>query len=327
MDISQELVSVIIPIYNVERYLASCLESLIVQSYTNLELILVDDGSTDQSSNIIEEYLKKDDRFIFVRKLNGGLSDARNAGIEIAKGKYLIFVDSDDYVHFRFVELLYKAVKRTGADIAVCEGIEVDEEHPGDTLRDIDTGFKTEILNSLEAMKFWYTKDFRNATVAWNKIYKSSLFKKERFDKGRLHEDEFIMHRLFLKAQQIVYIWEGLYFYYQRNDSITGVKNYSLKRLDIIDACEQRLKVFQELDDKELEYLHRMHYIDILLGCSADIMEKYSMPDKKEQVKLLKKKMIQLVRGKRLASKQAVKMLMYCCMPAVYVKLYRKIKR
>lgn len=321
-----ELISVIVPVYNVEKYLVRCLESLMHQSYTELEMILVDDGSTDQSGAIIEEYLKKDSRFIAVRKENGGLSDARNAGIDIAKGKFLIFVDADDYVHHQFVELLYQAVISTEADIAVCEGVEVDEKNQGDTSSVIPLGYKTETFNAIDAMKFWYTRSFRNVTVAWNKIYRRELFAAERFEKGKFHEDEFIMHRIFMKAFRVTYIWAGLYFYYQRCDSITGSNTYSIKRLDVVEACDERWKIFRETGDTELEYLHVLQYMDVLLGCSVDIMEKYNGVDKKKYLDILKAKMIEISTGRKIAIKQKCKMMLYQYAPYLYLKIYRRVK-
>ena len=320
------LISIIVPIYNVAQYLPRCLDSLLHQTYSNLEIILVDDGSTDQSPGIIDQYLKKDPRFIAVRKKNGGLSDARNAGIEAAKGDFLIFVDSDDYVHQQFVELLYKTLHDTQSDIAVCEGVEIDEQHLGDILSPIPCSYHVDILDSIEGMKFWYTSGFRNPTVAWNKIYKRKLFASERFIKGKFHEDEFIMHHLFIKASKIAYLWAGLYFYVKHSGSITSPNTYSLNRLDVVEACEERWRKKKKIGDPELENLHFLHYIDILLGCSSDIIEKYQGPDQKKYLHLLQTKLFQAVNGRRPAFKQLCKIFIYKYSPHLYVKLYRKIK-
>ena len=322
----EALISIIVPVYNVENYLKRCLKSLIAQTYTNLEIILVNDGSTDGSGNIIREFAEKDSRFIIINKENGGLSDARNAGINIARGQFFVFVDSDDYVHPQFVELLYHTLLNTQSDIAVCQSIEVDEKNECTFNTQKSLEKRVEVFNSVEGMKFWYTSNFRTPTVAWNKIYKRELFASERFDVGKYHEDEFIMHRLFMKASRIAYLWAGLYYYLQRSESITGNRTYSLKRLDVLDAYEERWEYFKKIGDTELEYLHVLQYIDVLLGCSADILEKYHMPDQKRQLDVLKDKLLCISAGRHIALKQFCKLNLYRYAPHLYVKIYRKIK-
>lgn len=322
----EELISIIVPIYNVEDYLKRCLETIMQQTYKNLEIILVNDGSTDHSETIIQEFVEKDSRFVAVKKENGGLSDARNAGIEIAAGKFLIFVDSDDYIHPQFVEMLHWALKKTDSDIAVCQSVEVDEKEVRDFENERVSEKRVDVLDSVEGMKFWYTSSFRTPTVAWNKIYKRELFSSERFAVGRYHEDEFIMHRLFMKASRIAYLWADLYYYVQRSNSITGARAYSIKRLDVLDAYEDRRAAFKTIGDTELEYLHILQYIDVLLGCSADIMEKYHKPDQKKYLNELKSKLLTLSSGRHIAWKQYFKLTLFRYAPHLYVKLYRKIK-
>ena len=184
-----EKISIIVPIYNVAPYLPACLDSIIHQTYLNLEIILVDDGSPVESGKMCDSYLE-DERVKVIHKENGGLSDARNAGIDAAKGKFLGFVDSDDYVHPRFYELLLQALKEEGADIAGCdvkkvcktEKIEEKEQQP----------IQRTVYSGREATANLYDAQmYLKSVVAWNKLYKKELFEEIRFPKGKLHEDEF----------------------------------------------------------------------------------------------------------------------------------------
>lgn len=323
---NQELISVIVPIYNVEKYLSRCIESILKQTFSNLEIILVDDGSTDESKLIVCEYVKKDKRIVAVNKENGGLSDARNAGIAVASGNYLVFVDSDDYIHSQFIEILYHNIKKYDADIAVCEGIRVDDNHKGNVLQTIPKFYRVDVLDSISGMKLWYKSDFKNPTVVWNKIYKKGLFQNVKFDIGKLHEDEFIMHRLYIQSRIIVYVWLGLYYYYARMDSITGGKKYSLKRLDVLEAYAQRTMLFSNIGDLELIKLHNNHYIDVLLGCAVNLQVNYRGMDKSLIKKIIKRKIVEVRNKNSISSKQQFKILLYLLCPCLYSKIYNLLK-
>lgn len=175
---SQELISVIIPIYNVEKYLKKCIDSIINQTYKNLEIILVDDGSPDNCGKICDEYAKKDQRIRVIHKKNGGLSDARNAGIDIAKGKYIAFVDSDDYVEKEYIEIMYKELKKNNVKIVQCG---INKISDNEEIIDNYGYLKDELINSQRIMEEKYTKYPISNVVAWNKLYDIDLFKNIRY--------------------------------------------------------------------------------------------------------------------------------------------------
>lgn len=229
-------ISVIVPVYNVESYLKRCIDSIINQSYRNLEIILVNDGSPDNCGTICDEYTKQDQRIKVIHKTNGGLSDARNAGIALATGDYIGFVDSDDYVHPQMYEILYKNLIQTNADISICRFDRIDENHPILTEReDIITE-----LSQTEALSRLFTYSCLDFTIAWNKLYRRELFNKIRYPKGRIREDEFTTYKLIYLSKKIVLTEQSLYYYVQSPNSI--MRNSDLKKeIDYADAMEERI--------------------------------------------------------------------------------------
>ena len=221
---SQPLVSIIVPVYNVEDYLEECVKSIMAQSYKNLEIIIVDDGSTDGCPAMCDSLKKGDKRISVIHKQNGGLSDARNVGIDAASGKYICFVDSDDYIHSKYVEKLLTAVLESGADMSVCgfTNIELDgsrkiEEKPEKAILDADGYWET--LFSRMRITF---------VVAWDKLYKKELFKKLRFAEGKINEDEIILLDLVNSCKKISIVGDSLYYYRERPDSIMGKKDKAM---------------------------------------------------------------------------------------------------
>ena len=220
-----EKVSIIVPVYNVEVYLERCVKSIINQTYTNIEILLVDDGSTDKSGILCDELAECDERIAVFHKENGGLSDARNNGIDRAAGEYLLFVDSDDYIHPQMVEALYRAQSQTGADLVTC-----------DYTRELDDISKIQDYSSLDVKSFGRDEAMNNVSLngihvmAWNKLYKKKLFENIRYPKGRIHEDEWILHHLLWECEKVAVISEKLYFYTYRDDSIIG--QFSIRNIE-----------------------------------------------------------------------------------------------
>lgn len=229
-----ERISVIVPIYKVEAYLDKCVQSIVDQTYTNLEIILVDDGSPDRCGQMCDAWAEKDSRIRVIHKENGGLSDARNAGMEIATGAYIAFVDSDDWVAADYIGCMYRTIQETGAQIAGCDICVVFEGQEPDA--GTGTG-KLRIYSAEEAIGA-LLQDRGLRAVAWNKLYHKSLLDGERYPVGKHHEDEFFTYRIFEKADRLVYVDERLYFYLQRQGSI--MRSFSIKRLDALDACLER---------------------------------------------------------------------------------------
>ena len=241
-----ELISIIVPIYNVEKYLEKCLRSIINQTYKNIEIILVDDGSPDKCGIICDEYSHKDHRINVIHKRNGGLSDARNAGIEVSKGDYILFVDSDDYINLRMVELLYESIKKHSADIAVCRYKSILDNEVVD-ISEVDDSSESFIIEESEYLnnKEYYSDRRVEFIVAWNKLYARKLFKEIRYPKGKIHEDEFTTYKLLYYAEKIVYVPQELYYYVQRSNSIMSV-GISKSRLLGLDALDQRMDFYEK---------------------------------------------------------------------------------
>lgn len=244
------LVSVIVPVYKVESYLRKCIDSIIAQTYTNLEIILIDDGSPDNCPAICDEYATNDYRVQVIHKENGGLSDARNVGISIAKGDWICFVDSDDIVNINYVRILVTAAIKNDCEIAICSYSTFYNDKTINIHKKIYKTNCLKIISPIEAFKKQYVSDVTKYVVAWNKIYKRSLFDtKIRFPIGRLHEDDFTTYKLFLEANKIVDIDYCLNYYRVRKESITA--NYSPKRIqDYIEAHEESLEYIRRYNDK-----------------------------------------------------------------------------
>lgn len=243
-------ISVIVPVYKVENYLRECIESIQAQTYENLEILLVDDGSPDRCGEICEEYAKKDERILALHKENGGLSDARNYGIARATGKYFIFVDSDDYIKENMIEALYQGVEKYDAQIAVSGFMQVSEDgQPGEIFLD---GTEEKVLSKTETQKRYFENYACSMiyTVAWNKIYAAELFQKHSYRKGKLHEDEFLTYRLLYAAKKVVYIPEVLNCYRCREQSI--MDNFNERRFHLFEAYLEKAEFYKHMKNSEL---------------------------------------------------------------------------
>lgn len=243
-----DLITVIVPVYKVEPYIRRCIESITSQTYANLEIILVDDGSPDSCGLICDEYAQKDCRVTVIHKQNGGLSDARNAGLKHMRGKYVAFVDSDDYVSPEYIGRLYAALTENDADIAVCAEAFVGENPDGSTfpmkrpLRDVDG---TVNMTAEDALSCMLRQDIFDAS-AWAKLYRSALFSDVRFPVGYAYEDIGTTHRLMLKSRRVTYIGEHLYYYLQREGSILHTGGNSKRFWDGLEMTKsQRERILE----------------------------------------------------------------------------------
>lgn len=237
----EELISVVVPIYNVEKYLRLCLDSLLMQTYTNFEVLMINDGSPDDSANICKEYLAKDRRFQYFEKENSGPSDTRNYGIEHSKGEYITFVDSDDWLKETFLADLYEAITRTGADIALSTYIKYD---------DLQSIYNIPIIGEYYE-RIWMSDEFirelpklemkdNSYSNPWAKLFKRELFRTIRFPKGKLIEDTRTNIKLFLESSRLVYINKCLYFYRIRGGSVIQTITEKLLE-DVLDTLVERL--------------------------------------------------------------------------------------
>lgn len=237
-----DLISIIVPVYNVEKYIHECVDSIINQTYKNIEIILVDDGSPDNCGKICDEYAEKDSRIKVIHKENGGLSDARNCGIDAASGEWLMFVDSDDYIESDMAQKLLDAAKKENADMAVCS-VTLFKDNKRYTP---DTYFSPEhTVSGIQLLKEkWLNVQF---VIACNKIYRKELFEGIRYPVGKFHEDEFVIHYLLYKSQKVSIIEDKLYNYRQNEKSITG-GGYSPHNLDVFFAITDRICFYRQIN-------------------------------------------------------------------------------
>lgn len=217
---AHDIISVIIPIYNVQQYLDRCVKSVADQTYSHLEIILVDDGSPDDCGRMCDDWARRDGRIKVIHKENGGLSDARNAGIDAAKGDYIMFVDSDDYIAPDMVQRLYDALTGASADMSLCNLLYVDENGNPLPERNANSPIRDEVISGDEALQKLSLPQNHYYVVAWNKLYRRLLFRGIRFPKGKIHEDEFTAHHLLGQCTRIACVAEPCYFYVQRSGSI-----------------------------------------------------------------------------------------------------------
>lgn len=232
------LISVIIPVYNVSGYLKQCLDSVIAQTYRNLEIILVDDGSTDGSGEICDEYSRNDQRIKVIHKENGGLSDARNAALDIIKGEYIAFIDSDDYVSKNYIEILYNTILEYSCNLAIGSYIKfVNDVKSAKSIKRKNRKSEYTTFTQQEVMlDMLYRR--KCSMYAPGKLYKASLFDAVRFPKGMLFEDVPTMWNVIKQVDKVVFVNDILYFYRQRKESIVHqrVSEKSFSRLDTINC-------------------------------------------------------------------------------------------
>ena len=236
----QPLLSIIVPIYNVEQYLDRCIQSILNQTYQNLEIILVDDGATDCSGAIADSYVAKDKRIKVFHKENGGLSDARNYGLEHVTGDYILFIDSDDFIVNIMCERLITVASSNNADIVSCNYY----IYRGDddiSIHTMSVQDDKRTFTGMDMLRYYLLKtEPFDLNVVWNKIFKLDLFngvEPVRFPKGRVQEDNFTIFRLFLNANSIVTVNEPLYYYVQRAGSIMA----NFTRRFMIDTIESHM--------------------------------------------------------------------------------------
>jgi len=252
-------VSIIVPVYNVEPYLRQCLDSVLGQTFKNFEVLLVNDGSSDSSGDICREYVEKDSRFHYFEKENGGLSDARNYGIERAQGEYLTFIDSDDFVNEKHLENLFLASRLTNADITI-GGFSRFENGTFWLYQDYFSSDSLVSFTSAQAIQHldsMFDVPFLNFSTAWGKLFKRELFSELRFPYGKYAEDQFIIWKLYLKARSIYTFNVDSYVYRINKNGLSSV--FSLKHLDYIEALEERIKSTKDLEGIDINLSFNMY--------------------------------------------------------------------
>ena len=266
MEKKDPLISVIVPVYNVEKYLRRCVRSILAQTFTEFELILVDDGSKDACGKICDQYVLLDKRIKVIHKKNGGLSSARNSGIEYAltnsNSEWITFIDSDDWVSINYLNELYNNLVQYHAEISCCDYIRLYDEK--DACEFVE---KSNIVVG-PTEKIWL--DFlRGESYAFGKLYPKSFFHSLRYEVGRLYEDTALTHKLLFRAKRIVYSSAKNYYYYYNPNSITTTK-WTPKKLDALWAHEQQLKAFKFSDYKKAYQF----VLGLYIACIAQSLQK-----------------------------------------------------
>lgn len=236
-----DLISVIIPVYKVEKYLDVCVESVVSQTYRDLEIILVDDGSPDNCGAMCDEWAKKDPRIRVIHKENGGLSDARNVGMEAATGEFMAFVDSDDYVDRQMYDVLLRELVNNDCDVAACGYIQSDgsESFP-EQIPPYSLTFFTPVEMQISLMQ-----DSAVRQVVWNKLFRTECIKDIKFEKGKIHEDEFWTYKALARCRKYVAVNYIGYYYFQRSGSIMSTV-FSLQRLVAVEAKLGRYQFYRK---------------------------------------------------------------------------------
>ena len=326
---SMEKISIIIPVYKVEHYFEKCIQSVCSQTYKNLEIILVDDGSPDSCPRICDNFAMKDKRIKVIHKENGGLSSARNAGIDASTGTWLMFVDSDDFIAPEMAERLYETACKYHADVAFCTLTAFTEDQDGyhefklwDAPPDPDIAFEgsTVLRKSAEERQGLLSG---HHVIAWNKIYRKNIFNSLRYPEGQLHEDEATAHHILGACNKIVGINEPLYYYRQRSDSIIGSGENLFRQMSMALAYGDRALFYEQINlSKTIRLIYERYWTTLITTF-------YLFPEDPHCTPLIKKLLKQMREVETLYAKREdvpfarrVGVHIFCCFPNLISKLF-----
>ena len=317
MDKEQPLISVIVPVYNVEKYLKKCVDSITSQTYKNLEILLVDDGSTDSSGQICNEFEKNDARIKVIHKKNGGLSDARNAGLDRAKGQYYAFIDSDDYIQDNTIEIMLNAVKKNKSEIAICNMIRFLEE--GETLQFYCPTDHEVLYQGKQRYKTL------NQPSVCNKLFEAKLFEGIRFPKGKYYEDTFVYHEVLYRANNIVLTGTDSYWYLSREDSIVGQPQYTERYFDFIEAVYKRADFLLKHDVQPYAKEACLSLYAAIANAESNIEENTKTIEKfliaRKQYTLAYNELMKM--KNQIGIKQKLRLMLLKYFPKLHAKIYR----
>lgn len=278
-----KLISVIVPVYNVVEYLERCLDSIVTQTYKDLEIILIDDGSTDGSSELCDHYAKTYNQVHVIHQENGGPSDARNAGLEIASGELISFVDADDFIHHNMYEIMCPLLDILSVDFVECELLTINSDIK---IPDI-VGYTVETCG-IEEMLIGSIQWKKHYSVLWNKVYRHDKIKDIRFLKGRYNEDEFFNNQYWPHVDRVGYVSVPLYFYRQRANSLSK-QPITFNRLDAIHSVVEKYYMVKKFYPKLIDYL-LCHVLDMYF-CYLD----WVMNDGNDTADILRHKMADII--------------------------------
>lgn len=257
-----DLITVIVPVYKTERFLNRCVRSIVCQTYQNLEILLIDDGSPDQCPELCENWAEKDSRIKVIHQTNRGISAARNIGLENASGNYILMVDSDDYLYNRMIEVMYSYLLDENADLAICD-FQKGMEESFEFIYNREHWYEV-ITGEIALYRIYEGNDKALQYIApWGKLYKKELFDNVKYPEGKIFEDIFVTHQLLYRCKKIVVIPQKLIYYFQSANSIMN-KKFHAGKLDYLPALKQRIEFFKEHNLEKLqeiaydEYLHAL---------------------------------------------------------------------
>ena len=271
-------ITVIVPVYNVENYLRKCLDSIIAQTYKNIEIIVVNDGSTDASGQICQEYTQIDNRIVYIEKENGGLSEARNVGLDKMTGSYVTFIDSDDWAELDYVEILYKKIIEYQADISVGNYYSYNEDEETYYFHIYGDSYYEKVYDNVSIFENLYeSQEMKSFALisAWGKLYKAKLFDYLRFEKGKLGEDGYFNQKMYLSVNKVVYLNKGLYAYRQRSGSITNTWTEKWMHA-LVDAMSERITLLANMGyplEKHLAVYRQMLEVSLANGQASGLSD------------------------------------------------------
>ncbi len=319
---SEPLITTIIPVYNVEKYLDDCVESVVRQSYTNLQIILVNDGSTDDSGTLCDQWQKRDKRIVVFHQKNQGVSAARNLGMQHAEGDYITFLDSDDLYHWDFIRIMYHTMKKYEVDVVQCDIGRFKDGISPNLQKEVEK-IKIELVSGREINKRIYTSGNIIYTIVYNKMYRHKVLEDKMFPVGKIHEDTYTLFRWLYPLEKVALVSAPLQFYRSRPNSIM-TSAVSERNLDMLDAYEERLLFYKAQDDRELYALCLVKYmyaITVLYGKTIGrkdqkmLLEQFYMRAEHVYSKMKKEKEI--------SKKDKTKAKLYLKMPLTYCRLVK----
>lgn len=322
-----KLVSVVVPVYKVEKYLSRCIDSILSQTYSNLEVILVDDGSPDRCGSICDDYAQKDGRIRVIHKANEGLSRARNTGIMESEGEYIAFVDSDDCIHVNYIEHLYRMCENYNARISQCGFTRVTKK-AGDIRHSPVPDYEVKLYESRDILKRLYTPDNIELDVVWNKLYRRELFQYAVFPEGRIYEDFATTYKLYYVAEKIAVTKEPLYYYFMSESSITR-RGFYPQKFDFILTYEERLEFFRNYSEWEIFrdtlYSYFFALIRFYYICRKNCRE---MKEKQRELReKIRRTYRELKKEKRISHISKLKVIIAHYLPVVYYRYSMSLKR
>lgn len=317
-------ISIIVPVYKVEKYINRCINSILNQKFKDFELILVDDGSPDNCGKICDDYATKDKRIRVIHKNNEGVSSARNSGLDIAKGEYIGFVDGYNYIHSNMYEILYNTIIDYESDISICDYEMVNNKNI--EKYEVPKIINIKKFNNIEALNEMHKENGVKFVIACNKLYHKNIFKNIRYPYCKIHEDEFVIHKVLFNSKNTLYINYPLYYYYQNEEGITKGK-FALKNFDASYAYKDRMKFFKEIRNINLYNKAQYTFVLNFFNCYKKAFNLLNMDNThiKIYIKLFASELLYLLKCPLFNFKEKCMWVLFCINSNLYNK-YLQLK-